>query len=235
LGYGLEVNDGLYGTTYTILAGYPISANYPSAYDLTVAADGLIEGRIYSIRWFAYNFVGEGPRSEAILVAMSDDFDAPTGLTKDHLNSSKTIIAMTWNAITAGQTPGGNVLGYVLQVEDSNTGNKWIAFDGSQLALPDQLRASVSGLVTGRDYKFSIAARSFNGIGAWSAQVTYFACQPPQKNVAPWRVTSTVSSITIAWQQIGNDKANGCPVYSYAVFCDDGLGGAFAEVNTNLD
>jgi len=166
---------------------------------------------------------------------MSDDFTTPTGLIKDHVNSSKTVISMRWSAITPGTAPGGDILGYLLRVEDTNTGTTWIAFNGTDLSLPTQLRATVPGLVTGRDYKFSVAAQSFNGIGAWSDPVTYFACVPPSKLEAPKRVTTTISSITIEWNHPKAGMDGGCPIQSYAVWCDDGLGGAFSEVNSDND
>lgn len=233
LGFKLEVNDGLNGEIFTELAGYPTSGMYPLSYEMTVVSDSLVVGRIYAIRWRAFNSVGDGPASDEILVALADDFVAPTGLTKDYINSSKTVISMSWQAITPGTAPGGNILGYLLQVEDTNTGTKWIAFDGFKLGLPSQLRASVSNLVIGRDYKFSVAAKSFNGIGAWSTPVTYFACVAPGEFSAPARVTSTINSITIQWNHPSND--GGCSVRSFAVWCDDGQGGAFVEVNSDQD
>jgi len=49
----LEVNAGSNGSSFTAVAGYPSSGTYPEAYELTVTTDGLIEGRIYAIRWYA--------------------------------------------------------------------------------------------------------------------------------------------------------------------------------------
>lgn len=44
--------------------------------------------------------------------------------------------------------------------------------------------------------------------------------------VAPYRLASTSTEITIGWTQPENTEA-GCPVQGFAVFADDGLGGTF--------
>lgn len=123
----------------------------------------------------------------------------------------------------------------MLKVEDTNTGVTWIAFNGVELGLPEQLRATVPNLVTGRDYRFSVAAQSFNTIGAWSIPAVFYACTPPLVNAAPRRITSTIDSITIAWDNVGPDMDGGCSIFSYAIFVDDGLGGTFTEVNSSQD
>ena len=74
--------------------------------------------------------MGNGPVSDEIIIAMSDVLQAPLELAKDLLNSSKNVIAMTWQPVTAGISPGGDILGYLLKVEDTNTGATWIAYDG---------------------------------------------------------------------------------------------------------
>lgn len=43
-----------------------------------------------------------------------------------------------WNSVTAGTTPGGDILGYVLKVKDCHNGTEWIAFNGVELNLPSQ-------------------------------------------------------------------------------------------------
>lgn len=89
------------------------------------------------------------------------------------------------------------------------------------------------GLVTGRDYQFRVLAYNFNGEGNWSDQVTYFSCLPPSVAKAPRRVTSTTQSISVAWEAPADD--GGCDILGFAVFSDDGLGGAFSEVNQAND
>jgi len=42
-----------------------------------------------------------------------------------------------------------------------------------------------------------------------------------------------VSSILVEWRSPENN--GGCEVTGYAIFCDDGAGGAFSEVNEDND
>ena len=101
-------------------------------------ADGLIEGRIYAFRWYAFNAVGNSKTSEEVFAAAAAPLQAPLTITKDRFNSSKTSITVQWSAATSGPSPAGDVLGYLLQVEDANTGETWIAFNGYELGLPTQ-------------------------------------------------------------------------------------------------
>jgi len=50
---------------------------------------------------------------------------------------------------------------------------------------------------------------------------------------APTRLTSTTTSISIVWTAPADD--GGCDIRSFAVFADNGLGGAVKEVNQPND
>jgi len=67
----IEIKDDL-SSEFTTVASYQ---NEPS-FSLT-QADGLEEGRIYTIRWFATNSKGEGVRSDELVVALVDTPLAP--------------------------------------------------------------------------------------------------------------------------------------------------------------
>ena len=73
-------------------------------------------------------------------------------------SSTLSSIYVQWDAIAEGALPGGEILGYMLQVEDTNNGTIWTAFDGKTYGLPHQTEFPVYGLVQGRDYKFTVAA-----------------------------------------------------------------------------
>ena len=136
--------------------------------------------------------------------------------------------------MSPGPAPGGDVLGYRLQVEDTNNGTSWIAFDGQDYGQPLKRSHTVYGLTTGREYQFSVAAISINGDGEWyDPPETFFACIAPSQIDAPLRETSTVDSITINWTSL--EQNSGCEILGYAVFVDDGAGGAFTEVNQAND
>lgn len=136
---------------------------------------------------------------------------------------------MQWNAVTPGVSPGGDILGYKLTVTDPTSGTSWVAFDGQELGLPDQLQYTVYGLTTGKSYLFSVLAYSFNGEGIESAQVEFYSCQAPSVADPPTRITSTTTSITLQWSSPSTN--GGCPVTSFAVFSDNGDGLTFSEVN----
>ena len=231
LSYRLETDGGVSGAAFTAVASYPASGTIRHTLE---ASDGITEGSIYKFRWGATNAVGDGLPSPEVQVAATDAFPAPANLAKVRSQSSKTSIHVTWDAVPDGILPGGEVLGYVLQVEDSNNGTTWTAFDGKAYGLPSQTQFAVYGLVTGRDYKFTVAAQGINGIGEWSdPEEVFYACLPPSGMAAPQRLTTTTSSIAVSWQAPESD--GGCDVSGFAVFVDDGLGGALTEVNEAED
>lgn len=100
--------------------------------------------------------------------------------------------------------------------------------------MPNQTQITVLGLTPGNEYKFSVVAYNFNGAGAQSAVYSMYACVNPSVMVAPYRITSNETTITVGWVPPTNN--GGCPITGYAVFMDNGTGtGNFSEVNTPND
>jgi hypothetical protein len=92
----------------------------------------------------------------------------------------------------------------------------------------------VDDLTTGTFYRFKVSAYNFNGEGEMSDALETYACIAPSKMLSPTRVSSTVSSLTLEWEAPTDD--GGCPVLGYAVFRNDGQGGAVdTEINTESD
>ena len=81
--------------------------------------------------------------------------------------------------MTPGMSPGGDILGYILFVEDPNTSITTTVFDGHSLGLPTQTYYTVYGLETSTDYLFSVLAVNFNDQGPLSDKVRLYACMPP--------------------------------------------------------
>jgi hypothetical protein len=102
-----------------------------------VTDDSLIEGGIYSLRWYATNAKGNGHVSDEIRVALVDIFPAPLTVTKLSSLSTETAITASWSSVTPGVSPGGNVLGYKLMIENPNTAETTVVFDGYALGLPE--------------------------------------------------------------------------------------------------
>jgi hypothetical protein len=46
------------------------------------------------------------------------------------------MLTLSWTSVTAGTSPGGNILGYQLSIKDCLNGTTWIAFDGEAMNLP---------------------------------------------------------------------------------------------------
>ena len=140
--------------------------------------------------------------SKVVQVAAVNRFAAPATITKSSTLSSQTSIHVNWSAVTPGVSPGGDVLGYKLRVEDAINGTSWIAFDGQELGQPLRLSHTIYGLTTGRDYLISVAAISVNGDGEWyDPAIRFHSCIAPSQADAPNRVTSTINSITISWEE----------------------------------
>jgi hypothetical protein len=137
-------NGGLPLTAFKLEGYYEVSSGFTeftsytgaASHTLTVTDDGLIEGKIYTLRWFAVNAKGEGIRSDEILIALVDQPSAPTLIEKIGSLSSQTAITVQWSSVTPGLTPGGDILGYILYVNDPNTSITTTVFDGSILGLP---------------------------------------------------------------------------------------------------
>jgi hypothetical protein len=94
---------------------------------------------------------------------------------------------------------------------------------------------TATNLRTGVTYQFKVASMNFNGQSLTTSAIFEFnACLVPSSFAAPSYIGSTASSITIAWQKPTDD--GGCPLIGFAVFRDNGLGGApTIEVNSIND
>jgi len=97
---------------------------------LTADLDGLVEGKIYTLRWYAVNSKGPSARSDEIRVALADRLSAPLLIQKVSELSSASSITVRWSSVNPGLSPGGEILGYRLQVNNPETAESWIAFDG---------------------------------------------------------------------------------------------------------
>jgi hypothetical protein len=136
------------------------------SHTVSVAADSLVAGKIYTFRWYAINVFGDGERSDEITIALAANLAATNSIRKVMGLSSKTSISVEWDPVTPGVAPGGDIWGYVLQVKDILNGTVWEPFNGVKLGARDQIKYTVMHLVPGREYKFAVTAYNFNGAGA---------------------------------------------------------------------
>lgn len=71
---------------------------------------------------------------------------------------------------------------------------------------------------------------NFNGDGPESTSFAFYTCTPPSQALAPIRVATTVSTMTVKWEDPSDN--GGCFITGFAVFIDDGQQGTFSEVNS---
>jgi hypothetical protein len=83
-------------------------------------------------------------------------------------------------------------------------------------------------------YRFYIVGYNFNGAGPASSYAFLMPCSLPSNFAKPFLLTNTQTSVTVGWNEPYTN--GGCPIYSYAVFIDDGTStGNFAEANVDND
>lgn len=127
ISYNLEINGGIAGSAFVSVTTYQSG---DLSHTVTILNDALVGGKIYTFRWYAVNLFGTGERSNEVTVALAPYPLATTSITKNMALSSKTSLSLTWSPVTAGATPGGNILGYILKAKDILNGTVWTAFDG---------------------------------------------------------------------------------------------------------
>jgi hypothetical protein len=75
---------------------------------------------------------------------------------------------------------------------------------------------------------------NFNGLSADSDVFTFNACLPPSAQPAPFRISTSTTSITLGWNEPLDD--GGCPITGYAIYRDEAdLGVPSVEVNSDND
>jgi hypothetical protein len=104
------MNTGTTGSPFSNVTTYTSGS---LSHTLTTADDGLVDGKIYTFKWYAVNDYGTGEDSDEIQVGVTDVFAASASMTKVSSLSTKTSISVTWGAVTAGTTPAGDILGYI--------------------------------------------------------------------------------------------------------------------------
>lgn len=216
--------------------GFAVVTSYnsgDSSHILTVQDDGLEEGVIYTIRWLAGNSKGMSEPSDEILVALVSYPQAPSTIMKISDLSSATSIAVEWSPVQPGITPGGEILGYILHVRNTHTGESQTVFNGNELGLYDKVSYIVYDLTTSFDYEFNVQAVNFNGNGVLSNVFKFKTCVAPSMAAKPTRYQTTVSDMTIQWQDPSYD--GGCPITGFAVYINTGVDGAFIEANSDND
>jgi hypothetical protein len=133
---------------------------------------------------------------------------------------TRTSLYVSWTAVVGGDIA---TLGYQLFVSSKGSGQFTKIYDGSQ--NPDTLSYNVTGLTTGQSYSFYVIAVNYNGISPLqSNEKQALVCLGPSDISPPYYVSSTETSILVGWTS--PKDSGGCPITSYFLFINDGLGGA---------
>lgn len=192
----------------------------------------LVTGRIYLFRFTATNSRGTSEPSDVIKVALTNVPGIPQNLRRLETGSTKTSIAMTWDPVADGTTPGGLITGYKLYMANGTISGYQLIYDGT--GLPTITTKIISNLETGETYRFKVLALNYNGESALSSELLTQSCIKPTGFSAPTRVSSTSTTLNLAWLPPSDD--GGCPILSYVVYRDNGDGSSVTnEVNSNAD
>jgi hypothetical protein len=96
-------------------------------------------------------------------------------------------------------------------MDDGYGGDYNVIYNGRN--YPNVLKYTVSGLITGLQYNFKLAAINFNGLSPESPSVAYTICVKPSNFKAPSLTGVTRTSMTLAWNAPVSN--GGCSITSY--------------------
>ena len=174
----------------------------------------LLEGNEYMFRVMAVNSYGVSDPLESGGVIMKTPFVPPgPPHIEDVSNIAHDGMTITWSA---PESDGGSeITNYHIEKKDRN-GIKWTRCNRQKVT---DLSFRVTGLTTGHEYEFRVAAENVVGVGEPSLPSSYFkASDPKYKPGAPAYVNvidSTKTSITVSWGKPMSD--GGSAIQGYIV------------------
>lgn len=174
----------------------------------------LLEGNEYMFRVMAVNTYGVSEPLESVGVIMKTPFVPPgPPHIEDISNIAHDGMTITWSA---PEIDGGSeITNYIIEKKD-RAGIKWTRCNRQKVT---DLSLRVTGLTTGHEYEFRVAAENIVGVGEPSLPSSYYkACDPKYKPGPPTYVNvvdSTKSSITVSWGKPLSD--GGSTIQGYIV------------------
>ena len=212
-GYELWIEDG---TGYVQVGTYDgVSLNK----NLNDVLDSLTVGDKYYFKFRAVNAIGYSEFSNEVAFALADLPAQPSTPFKVDSESTPTSISVHWNSVADTDIVTS---GYRLYMDGGNNGEYTLIYNGE--GSPGKLSYLAQGLDKGFAYRFKVEALNFNGAGTESDEAILYACLPPSGLLPPTYVSSTETDLDLAWKAPSDN--NGCPVFEYELFINDGLGGA---------
>jgi len=207
--FNVYVASGVSGDTFSLIGS---TEDLEFTLDNTVHTQ-FITGQIYKFQVTAINSIGESQPSLDVDVLLKPLPSAPAAPTIDLSRSTLTSAYVQWTS------PGTDTTGYRLYMSLQGEGIFRLIYDGS--TNNEVTYANVTGLITGESYSFYVEALNFNGVGTPSAETFAYICLAPWGFAVPLYVSSTKTSITIAWKPPLLD--GGCPIYTYQLYVNDVL------------
>jgi titin len=213
--------------------GVPVQVTSYDGSSRVHTLSGLAAGAVYRIAVRSRNSEGYSAFSEFLEKAATSLPPTPASgsLRKVTGRSSKTSIYLEWDKVPDQDV---QTSGYLLWMASNARGSEDFVLIMNGTSSPERNEFLVKGLQTAQRYRFKLQAINFNGLSPMSQEFTFNACLPPSSLRAPYRLDSSLSSITLGWGEPLDD--GGCPVTGYAVFRDEGTRGTpTVEVNSGLD
>ena len=103
------------------------------------------------------------------------------------------------------------ITGYILYIDDGLDGDFAVAYNG--INKPSKLAHSVDNLFARRIYRLKVTALNKAGEGAESDIITCYTVSVPGQPGTPRMITSTSSTIELAWEPAYED--GGSPILEY--------------------
>jgi hypothetical protein len=213
-GFILHVDDGQAGPFSQI--------HITDITQTTFTLTGVMGGQRYRWRLQTVSETGESPYSDTSTIAAAANPDAPDGL--EGLSDGD-VIQLYWQF--SGNTGGSMIMRWYIYVTDDGI----FDLDAPATAeVPgDQLTYQQSCQFEGRNFFeeylfFQVAAVTSVGVGTRSNTFRFRCAAPPRKPYPPHRLSSTSSSITVAFAHNGLFSAE---LLGYRFFLDDGNNGPF--------
>lgn len=190
-------------------------------------SSSITAGHTYGFKFRAVNGRGDSEFSEIVYAAAGRLPSTPAAPTLDLSQSNRTHLTIVWASGTSLDIP---VLGYRLSADDRGNGEFSTIWNG--YGQPNVQKFTYGPLETGETYGFYVQVLNYNGASAASPILSVAACEGPSGFTSLERVSSSPTSLTIAWRPPLDD--GGCSVLRYEQYSDDGAGGSLAVENAAL-
>jgi large repetitive protein len=167
---------------------------------------GLTKGGTYSFRVSAKNQNGVGSASASVSVVPAT-FPSSTSITSEsHVATS---VTLNWSA--PSDNGGRAVTDYVVQYKLSSDTN-WLTFVD---AVSTALSTEVTGLTRGQSYDFRVAAKNFEGMGAFGTGITAIPSVVPGAVGGLSSPNHSTTSVSLSWVAPSDD--GGRPISDYLI------------------